>query len=100
MLGKSLFSGAASLSGFSQRSVINTGFLFDNSYPFIDHTRTGAWGPFSSGFSSSVTFPSVIDSNGWVNNASGSGQAWGVSFNIPNQAQFAGPYTVDFTGNG
>src|SRR5579863_6741151 len=99
---RDLESDSARTQSFSQRNVLNLGFFFDNNYLFIDHIKQGdnLVGPYGAGFSTGPAFTSIIDANGWPNNASASGQLFGGGIHIPNDASFAGPYTIDFTGNG
>src|SRR5882672_571358 len=65
---------------FSQRSVINLGFLFENDYAFINHLlqADNAFGPITYGgwFTSGPTFPALIDANGWPNNSAADNQLW------------------------
>jgi len=94
-----------SVSALSQRNVVNLqNFSFGtNEYAFIDHIKNGAGsvGPFGTGFNSSAsTWPSLLDANGWPNNAAASGISFGGGFNVPDPSNFNGPYIVDFDGNG
>lgn len=88
------------------RNVINLNdwSFGTNEYAFIDHIRNGVntVGPFGPSFSppANPTFPSVIDADGWPNNASASGLTFGAGFNVPDPVNFGGPYIVDFFGNG
>lgn len=102
MIGRGFFLGAASggvAPAFSQRSVINLGFLFENDYAFIDHLQQGdgAFSPQGGAWSTTPTFNSIIDANGWVNTALN--QNYGCLFRVPDPVEFDGPYTVDFIGN-
>lgn len=99
-------SGTPPPSGLSLRSVLNSNdFSFGlNEYAFIDHIKSGGSmvGPVGSAFATGSTFPTLIDANGWPNNASASGVSFGGGFIIPDPANFGGPYTIDFPqgGNG
>lgn len=91
----------------SGRNIINIDLMNqgDTDYAFIDHIRGGfnqAIGPINnSQWPLTVpTFGSLVDANGWPNNSSASGQSWGGFFYVPDPANFGGPYTVPFTGNG
>src|SRR6185312_10314284 len=89
----------------SQRNIVNIqsiGQMTD--YAFIDHTKGGGngWlGTFGSTFTGATpTFGSLLDANGWPNNASANGQSFGGGINVPDPANFGGPYVVDMVGNG
>lgn len=102
----SFVSFAQAATALSQRNVINlNNFSFGvNDYAFIDHIKSGvaAVGPVSNGYNNPAvpTFPSLLDSDGWPNDAAASGVTFGGGFNIPDPANFGGPYVVDMVGNG
>lgn len=91
---------------FSQRSVINLGFLFENDYAFINHLVQGdsALGPIQTGgnfTSAGKIFTALIDANGWPNDPAADGQLWGTSsVRVPDPSNFAGPYVLTWTGDG
>ena len=91
----------------SQRNVINIWYPgSEYNYRYIDHLILGdsqfsPYGPtFNNAWNASKTYQQVIDQNGWVNDASGSGQAYGGGFRIPKSSDFAGPYVITWDGDG
>lgn len=95
---------ASSPFGLSKRNVVNVNFeAGENDYAFIDHMKCGSgnWGPFSSGFTGAApTFSSTLDANGWPSISSANGQTFGGNINVPDPANFNGPYVFDLDGNG
>lgn len=84
---------------FSQRSVINLGFMFDNSYPLINFYLIGDG---STGPSASTTapWPSLIDANGWPNQPGVSGTNFGGSVRIPGSDEYTGKWVMAWDGDG
>jgi hypothetical protein len=90
---------------FSQRSVINLGFLYDTSYPFINFMKQATnFGPVSSSYftASGKLFPSLIDGEGWPNSALADNEIWGsaVGVIIPDPADFTGQWVITWEGDG
>lgn len=91
----------------SQRNVINIWFPGSEwSYRYIDHMVLGdnmatPYGAaFNAAWSATKTFQQVIDQNGWVNDSTGSGQAWGGGVRLPASSDFPGPYVITWDGDG
>lgn len=92
----------AAPSSLSLRNVININdFSFiTNDYAMIDHIKPGT-GVFPiPGYTSGKSWPQVLDATGWPNDAAASGQPFTIGFQIPDTANFAGPYILDWDGNG
>src|SRR6267154_2725685 len=86
----------------SQRSVINLGFLNDNSYPFINFYLAGDnnTSPVGSAFSTGTVWPALIDANGWPNQPGVSGTNFGGSVRIPGADEYAGNWIITWDGSG
>lgn len=88
-------------SGFSQRSVINMNFLSMNSYAFINHYSSSATTPFGTSYSSTTnSFGQAIGADGWPNVAEANGAKIGGLINLPGANAFAGPYVIQWQGDG
>jgi len=92
----------------SQRNVINLWYPdAEWNYGLIDHMILGdnIMTPYGATFNNAwsggtKTFGQVVDQNGWVNDASGSGQTWGGGVRMPASADFNGPYVIRWNGDG
>lgn len=91
----------------SQRNVINIWYTDSEwNYSFIDHliladnSMTPYGATFNNAWSATKTFRQVVDQNGWVNDATGSGQTWGCGVRMPSSSNFAGPYVITWEGDG
>jgi hypothetical protein len=86
----------------SKRSNVNINVLNVFEYAFIDHLKQAdsMLGPYGVTFTSTAPFHQLVDSSGWPNDASASGQNFGCGFRIPDPAQFAGPYILTWDGSG
>src|SRR6266851_703955 len=91
-----------SLPQFSQRSVINIGYINDNSYPFINFylAGDGNTGPVGSAFSTGTPWPALIDANGWPNQPGVSGKNFGGSVRIPGSDEYTGKWAITWAGDG
>ncbi len=87
---------------FSQRSVINLGFIFDNSYPFINFYLAGDnnTSPVGSTFTTGTPWPALIDANGWPNQPGVSGTPFGGSARIPGSDEYTGKWVLVWDGDG
>lgn len=90
---------------FSQRSVINLGFMNDNSYPFINFylAGDGSTGPtFNQFTTSALPWPAYIDANGWPNTSlSGvTGNVFGGAVRIPGSDEYTGKWVITWSGDG
>jgi hypothetical protein len=87
---------------FSQRSVINLGFLFDNSFPFINFLSCASsfLGPSGSSFATGTLWPEVIDADGWPNAAGASGRSFGGGIRIPGSDKYTGKWVITWDGDG
>jgi hypothetical protein len=87
----------------SQRNVINLGPPGEYNYAFINHARQGdsAVGPFGARFTTTAkSWMQIIDRNGYPNDPSASGTAWGSGIRFPAAKHFAGPYVITWDGDG
>lgn len=87
----------------SQRTVVNLNPVADFNYAFINHMNSAdsMVSPVGTAFSATThTFTQLIDQNGWPNAAEASGSNFGGGFRIPRTSDFAGPYVLDFDGDG
>ena len=86
----------------SQRSVINLGFLFDTSYPFINHYLVGdsSTSPVGSAFTTGTAWPALIDANGWPNQPGVSGTSFGGSVRIAGSDEYTGKWVITWDGDG
>lgn len=91
----------------SQRNVINLSFPGnDFNYRFINHLVLGdnqatPYGAtFNNAWSATKTFQQVIDQNGYVNDATASGQLYGGGCRLPSSSDFPDPWVITWDGDG
>lgn len=88
---------------FSQRSIINVGPLSQYSYGFINHVLQG---DFCIGFvgsqyaTTASTYMQLLDANGWPNASAASGNTFGGGVRMAGPDEFAGTWTLTWTGDG
>jgi len=87
----------------SSRNVINLSFLYEYNYAFINHYSQGDFCTSFVGtdyFASSKTWGQVIDTDGWPNDPTVTGTAFGGSIRVPSSADYTGKYVITWDGDG
>ena len=87
----------------SSRAMINQNLYAQFDYSFINFLREGDafLSPVGTNFATGTCYwATILDSNGWPNNACANGLSFGGGFRIPSSSQFSGQYTLDGSGLG
>lgn len=100
---KAFWHGAPTVTGFSQRNVVNMGFQSLNSFAMINLFTQGGGNVSPVGASWSTTtdpWNRAIGANGWPNISEAGSPSFGGSWTLPGSDEFSGAYVFEWDGDG